>query len=94
MPNLKTIADLLQVSVDYLSDNNANAVKYVTREPINIKDYSKGIKKRKTDRAIRAKFPDAEIHTIIPKQKLTKAEKAVDISWALLRLELSVFPIC
>lgn len=78
MPNLKMIADLLQVSVDYLLDNNAASVKYVIREPINIKEYGKGIKKRKSDRAIRAKYPDAEIHTIIPRQKLTKSEKAVD----------------
>ena len=78
MQNLKMISDLLQVSVDYLLDNNATTVKFTLREPINIKDYGKGIKKRKTDRAIRAKYPDAEIHTAIPKQKLTKAEKAVD----------------
>lgn len=78
MPNLKVISDLLRVSVDYLLDNNATAVKFVVREPININDYGKGIKKRKTDRAIRAKYPDAEIHTIIPKQKLTKSEKVVD----------------
>lgn len=78
MPNLKTIADLLQVSVDYLLDHNAEPIKYRVKEHININDYGKGIKKRKTDRAIRAKYPDAEIHTLIPKQKRTKAEKVVD----------------
>lgn len=72
------ISDLLQVSVDYLLDHNATAVKYVTREAIDIKEYGKGFKKKKTDRAIRAKFPDAEIRTLLPKQKLTKAEKVID----------------
>lgn len=78
MFNLKMISNLLQVSIDYLLDNNATAVKYIIKEPININDYGKGIKKRKTDRAIKAKYPDAKIHTLIPKQKLTKSEKIID----------------
>ena len=78
MPNLKEISALLQVSVDYLLDNNVLPIKFVVRETINIKDYGKGIKKRKTDRAIKSKYPDADIHTIIPKRKLTKSEKVVD----------------
>lgn len=82
MPNLKTIADLLQVSVDYLLDHNAEPIKYKVKEHININDYGKGIKQRKTDRAIRVKYPDAEIHTLVPKQKLTKSEKVIDtILW-------------
>ena len=36
------------------------------------------MKKRKCDRAIQAKYPDAEIYTLIPKQKLTKSEKVMD----------------
>lgn len=78
MSNLKEISALLQVSVDYLLDNNALPIKYKIREPIDINDYGKGIKKRKTDSAIRAKFPNAEIRTLLPKQKLTKSEKVMD----------------
>lgn len=78
MPNLKAISTLLQVNIDYLLDDSASTIKFVIREPINIKEYDKGLKKKKTDRAVRAKYPDAEIHTLIPKQILTKSEKVVD----------------
>lgn len=78
MSNLKAISNLLQVSVDYLLDNNATVIKYVIKEPINLKDYGKGIKKRKCNRAIRTRFPNAEIRPLIPRQKLTKAEKVID----------------
>lgn len=76
--NLKMISALLQVSLDYLLDNNATEIKYTAREAININDYGKGIKKKKTDRAVRAKYPDAEIHFLMPKKILNKAEKITD----------------
>ena len=78
MQNLKVISAFLRVSIDYLLDNNATAVKFVIREPINLNDYGKGVKRRKTDRAIRAKYPDAEIHVMIARQKLTRSEKIID----------------
>lgn len=78
MLNLKAISSLLQVSIDYLLDNDAGEIKFTLKEPIDINDYGKGIKKSKTDRAIRAKYPNAEIHTLMPKQKLTKTEKIMD----------------
>lgn len=78
MLNLKAISSLLQVSIDYLLDNDAGEIKFTLKEPIDINNYGKGIKKRKTDRAIKAKYPNAEIHTLIPKQKLTKTEKIMD----------------
>lgn len=78
MLNLKAISSLLQVSIDYLLDNDAGEIKFTLKEPIDISNYGKGIKKRKTDRAIKAKYPNAEIHTLIPKQKLTKTEKIMD----------------
>ena len=34
--------------------------------------------KKKKDRVIREKFPDAEIHTLLGKLKLTKSEKVID----------------
>ena len=34
--------------------------------------------KKKKDRVIREKFPDAQIHTLLGKLKLTKSEKVID----------------
>ena len=76
--NLKALAQLLNVSVDYLLDDGEVIDEVVMREPYNLSDYGKGIRKRKKDRVIREKFPDAEIHTLLGEQKLTKSEKVVD----------------
>ena len=76
--NLKALAGLLNVSVDYLLDDGEVIDEVVMREPYNLSDYGKGIKKKKKDRVIREKFPDAEIHTLLGKLKLTKSEKVID----------------
>ncbi len=76
--NLKALAKLLNVSVDYLLDDGEVIDELVMREPYNLSDYGKGIKKKKKDRVIREKFPDAEIHTLLGKLKLTKSEKVID----------------
>ena len=76
--NLKALAQLLNVSVDYLLDDGEVINEVAMREPYNLSDYGKGIKKKKKDRVIREKFPDAEIHTLLGKLKLTKSEKVVD----------------
>ena len=76
--NLKALAQLLNVSVDYLLDDGEVIDELVIREPYNLSDYGKGIKKKKKDRVIREKFPDAEIHTLLGKLKLTKSEKVID----------------
>ena len=76
--NLKALARLLNVSVDYLLDDGEVIDEVVMREPYNLSDYGKGIKKKKKDRVIREKFPDAEIHTLLGKLKLTKSEKVID----------------
>ena len=76
--NLKTLAQLLNVSVDYLLDDGEAIDELVMREPYNLSEYGKGIKKKKKDRVIREKFPDAEIHTLLSKLKLTKSEKVID----------------
>ena len=76
--NLKALAQLLNVSVDYLLDDGELIDEVVMREPYNLSDYGKGIKKKKKDRVIREKFPDAEIHTLLGKLKLTKSEKVID----------------
>ena len=75
--NLKALAQLLNVSVDYLLDDGEVIDEVVMREPYNLSDYGKGIKKKKKDRVIREKFPDAEIHTLLGKLKLTKSEKVI-----------------
>ena len=75
--NLKALAQLLNVSVDYLLDDGEVINEVAMREPYNLSDYGKGIKKKKKDRVIREKFPDAEIHTLLGKLKLTKSEKVI-----------------
>ena len=76
--NLKALAKLFDVSVDYLLDNNDTAEKTVIREQYNLLDYGKGSKKKKKDLVVRQKFPDADIYTLIGTQKLTKSEKIID----------------
>lgn len=76
--NLKALAQLLNVSVDYLLDDGGTVDVQVIREAYNLSDYGKGIRKTKKDRLILAKFPGAEIHTLLGELKLTKGEKVVD----------------
>lgn len=76
--NLKALAQLLNVSIDYLLDDGEVIDEVVMREPYNLSDYGKDIKKKKKDRVIREKFPDAEIHTLLGNLKLTKSEKVID----------------
>ena len=76
--NLKALAQLLNVSIDYLLDDGEVIDELVMREPYNLSDYGKGIRKTKKDRMILAKFPDAEIHTLLGELKLTRGEKIVD----------------
>jgi len=76
--NLKALAGFLNVSVDYLLDDGERIDELVTREAYDLANYGKGSKKKKKDRVIREKFPDAEIHTLLGNLKLTKSEKAID----------------
>ena len=76
--NLKALAGFLNVSVDYLLDDGERIDELVTREAYDLASYGKGSKKKKKDRVIREKYPDAEIHTLLGKVKLTKGEKVID----------------
>ena len=76
--NLKALAQLLNVSIDYLLDDGEVIDEVVMREPYNLSDYGKDIKKKKKDCVIREKFPDAQIHTLLGKLKLTNSEKVID----------------
>ncbi len=76
--NLKTLARLLNVSVDYLLDDTGEVDEVVLRESYQLSDFGTGSKKKKKDRVIRQKFPDATIHPVLGKLKPTKAEKVLD----------------
>ena len=76
--NLKALASFLNVSVDYLLDDGERIDELVTREAYDLTSYGKGSKKKKKDRVIREKFPDAEIYTLLGNLKLTKSEKVID----------------
>lgn len=76
--NLKTLSRLLNVSIDYMLDNGEAIDELVMREPYNLSEYGKGGKGKRKDRAVRDKFPDAEIYTLLGEQKLTKGEKVID----------------
>ena len=89
--NLKAIAELFQVSVDYLIDDNASIDKVVIRESIDLTKYGKGLKKAKKDRVMREKFPNAKIYTLLGKEKLTKTEKTVDFALVFLQTLLLEF---
>ena len=76
--NLKALASFLNVSVDYLLDDGERIDELVTREAYDLTSYGKGSKKKKKDRVIREKFPDAEIYTLLGNLKLTKSVKVID----------------
>ena len=76
--NLKVIAQLLNVSIDYLLDDSEGMDVQVLREPYDLSAYGKGSKFTKKDRVVRDKFPDGEIYTLIAEKKLTRGEKVVD----------------
>ena len=76
--NLKALASFLNVSVDYLLDDGERIDELVTREAYDLANYGKGSKKKKKDRVMREKFPDAEIYTLLGNLKLTKSEKVID----------------
>lgn len=84
--NLRLLSAALNISLDDLLDESSRLDISVIREPVYLSDYA-GLhttavrcwlkKDRLRDEAIKARFPDAEIHTLIHKQLLTKTEKRV-----------------
>lgn len=81
--NLNRLSKLLGVSIDFLLNDGKGIGLSVLREEINLDAYNynrtKGgrwVKKvGKKDMIVREKFPNAEIHALIGKQKLTRGEK-------------------
>ena len=77
--NLKLLAQLLSVSVDYLLDDGKEIDVNVIREPVDISKYGKAfIKKKLTNKLMLEKYPSAEIRYLFPEKKRDKAEKIVD----------------
>ena len=88
--NLKLIAKVLDVSIDYLLDEEGILDLSYTKEPINLEDYAgcnttktkRLIKKDKwCDEAVRAKFPEARINYLQHKQIMTKKEKGIQTAF-------------
>ena len=76
--NLKALAELLNVSVDYLLDDGQSAVKTVLREKIDLNRYGeKKLNDKRKDKAVREKYPQAEIYNLLA-DKLTKKGRIID----------------
>lgn len=90
--NLKTMAAVLDVSIDYLLDDGTKLELSVMREPIDISRYGKGRRKVIKDKIVREKYPSAEIITLIAEEKLTKPEKTLNFLTGMLTLVFSLFP--
>ncbi len=77
--NLKAISQLLNVSLDYLlNDDNYGNTLNVIKEPYDISAYGKGRKKVKKDRVVRNKYPKSEIYTLFAEKIPTKGERITD----------------
>ena len=76
--NLKILARLLSVSVDYLLDEAEAADEVVIRESYNLAAYGYGCRKVKKDRVVRDKFPNATIYPLLGQQDVASLELQVD----------------
>lgn len=84
--NLKQLSKRLDVRIDYLLDSGEPMDLSVMREEIHLEDYTytRTIKGRwnkkagKKDTIVKEKYPNGEIHYLMGKQILTKAEKITD----------------
>ena len=74
---LKALTQILDITIDSLLDDCKRS-ELVMHADYVLTDYGKGTKKKKKDRAIREKFPNAKIHTLVGILKLTKKEKIID----------------
>lgn len=79
--NLKVLAKTLDISIDYLLDDDTKLDMAVIREEINLADYPAAAhgrlskKDRQKDMVVRNKYPDAEIHMLYAQQIKTNKEK-------------------
>ena len=98
--NLKALAVLLDVSVDYLLDDGSELDFTVTRKPIDLTKYGdtgklSRLKKVKIkERIIRDEYPEAEIVGLtVTKIRNTKQEAAADAAIGLTALVLGHIPL-
>ena len=74
--NLKVISKVLNVSIDFLLDDEEELDKTVIKEQINLEDYVKEGKLRsKKDAVVYSKYPSADIIPLLAKKKSTKGQK-------------------
>ncbi len=74
--NLKNIAKVLDISIDFLLDDEGTLDKTIIKEQINLNDYVKEGKLRsKKDAVVYAKYPDADITPLLAKKKSSKGQK-------------------
>lgn len=74
--NLKNIANVLNVSIDFLLDDEGTLDKTIIKEQINLNDYVKeGKLQSKKDAVVYAKYPDADITPLLAKKKSSKGQK-------------------
>lgn len=79
--NLKVLSKALDISIDYLLNDDTKLDMAVIREEINLADYSAPAhgrwfkKDRQKDMVVRSKYPDAEIHLLYAQQIKTNKEK-------------------
>ena len=76
--NIKALAQLLNVSIDYLLGEGEAAETTVLREAYQLPEGASGTKRKKKDRIVREKFPDADIYFLVSHLKLTKGERIID----------------
>lgn len=78
--NLKVMAQLLGVTIDYLLDDEEKLNLSETKEPIDLESFEKTGKARdKKDAAVLAKFPNADaVYPLIRQKKMSKKEAILD----------------
>ena len=78
--NLKVMAQLLGVTIDYLLDDEEKLNLSETKEPIDLEAFEKTGKARdKKDAAVLAKFPNADaVYPLIRQKKMSKKEALLD----------------
>lgn len=91
--NIKSISRLLNISIDYLLDDDRQLDKVLIRETIVLQKYEGKRKKVKKDHVVREKYPNAEIYTLIAKPCALKSEKIVDHAMGLFTAATSGIPL-
>ena len=76
--NLKTLARLLNVSVDHLLDDAQSSGTSLIRERYNLDAYGYGCNRVKKERVVRERYPDATICPLLGRRKLEELEMPSD----------------